>query len=620
VHIIGTAGHVDHGKSALIAALTGTNPDRLIEEQVRGMTLDLGFAHLVFDDGLEGGIVDVPGHERFLHNMLAGAAGMEVLLLVVDANEGVMPQTLEHLQILQLLNVRRVLVVATKIDLIEPPEREPAYERIRRELQGTIAEDAPLFAVSSVTGENLDALKRVLHDELATLPPPPLDAPAYLPIDRAFPLPGLGTIVTGTLMQGSITAGETLAIEPGGRAAHVRSIGVFDSTRKHVEAGSRVALNLPGVDRTELARGHAIVGPELRAMQNFGVRFLPLPSALAFLRRRTPVRAYIGSAEILGTLVLRETLADAREIRAELRLREPVVTFPMLRFVVRRPSPMTLLGGGYVEGVELAAPAGGSHTADEEAVLAVLRERALQAIELSAIAFAANLREQAAGKAADQLVEQGEVIRVMRPPAYVDAAASDALFARMREALEEAERNEPWAMGMTSISLARALAVSETTLVRVAEHFVENGRIANRGGYYATLEHQPSFTPEQGVFFEYLVPIDETRPFLPIPFAGVASAVKLSHVTGLPKAFDTMLARGAFVKIGEDLYRGTQIAQIRARVETHFREHERMMASEFRDMLGTSRKYAVPLLEWLDTHGVTIRNGDYRTPRKKEAK
>lgn len=618
MHIVGTAGHVDHGKSALIAALTGTNPDRWIEEELRGMTLDLGFAHLRFGDGLEAGIVDVPGHERFLHNMLAGAAGMELLLLVVDANEGVMPQTLEHLEILRFLNVRRVLVVATKIDLLGENERDDACARILERLAGTIAAEAPLLAVSAVTGENLDQLKAALHDELAALPPRSIDAPAYLPIDRVFPLPGLGTVVTGTLMQGSVSAGETLVVEPGGAPAYVRSIGVFESTRKRVEAGARVALNLPGVDRAQLVRGRAIVGRELNAMQHFGVRFTPLESAVSLLRRRTPVRAYIGSAEILGTLVLREPLAGASEVRAELALREPVVAFPSLRFVLRRPSPMTLLGGGYVEGIELAAPEAGRNV-DEEAVLAVLRERGLEAIELNAIAFAANLREQSAREAAERLVEQGEVIRVIRPPAYVDAAAGEAMFSRVLAQLEQSHRSEPWSMGMTSVALARALGVAEPTLVRVAEHFVESGKLVNRGGYYATLGHQPSFTPEQGVFFEYLVPVDETRPFLPIPFAGAASAVKLSHITGLAKAFDTMLAHGAFVKVGDDLYRGTQIAQIQTRVEGHFRQHDRMTASEFRDMLKTSRKYAVPLLEWLDTHGITIRDGDYRTLRRRES-
>jgi selenocysteine-specific elongation factor len=614
VHIIGTAGHVDHGKSALIEALSGTHPDRWAEERARGMTLDLGFAHLRFDDGVEGGIVDVPGHEKFLHNMLAGAAGMELLLLVVDAHEGVMPQTLEHLAILQFLNVRRVLVVASKIDLLDWPEAANACREIGETLRGTIAEDAPIFPVSVVTRLNLEALKVALHDELAAIPARNPNAPVYLPIDRVFALPGLGTVVTGTLMQGRIAAGETLVLEPGGRPAHVRSVGVFGATRARVDAGARVALNVPGIDRREVARGHAIVGRELSARRKLTVHFVPLPEAAPVLRRRTPVRAYFGSAEVLGTLVSDGAAGDS-ELRAELVLREPVVAFPGLRFVVRRPSPMTLLGGGYVE-IAHAGELAASGDPDEEAILAILHDRGIDAMQPAEVAFAANLREDAAAAAAQRLVERGEVITVARPIGYVEASAARGAFERALERIEAAHRDEPWTMGLTSIALARELGVAEPQLVRVLERYVGEGRLCNRGGYYAALDHQPSFTPEQRAFFDHLVPVDERLPFLPIPFATAAAAVKLSQLFGVPKAFDTKLARGSLVKVGPDLYRETQIAEIRSRVEEHLRARRRMTAAEFRDILGTSRKYAVPLLEWLDSHAVTVRNGDYRTLRK----
>ncbi|MBV8197812.1 MAG: selenocysteine-specific translation elongation factor, partial [Candidatus Eremiobacteraeota bacterium] len=341
MHIVGTAGHVDHGKTALIAALTGTDPDRLPEERSRGMTLDLGFAHLHFDDGIDAGIVDVPGHERFLHNMLAGAAGMELLLLVVDSTEGVRAQTLEHLAILQFLNVRAVVVAASKIDLLAPVHRDDAYARIAKQLRGTIAEDAAPIGASTVTGEGLEMVRERLHRELAALPPPNTQAPVYLPIDRVFALPGHGTIVTGTLMQGAIDSGDGLKIEPGATAAHVRSIEVFGSRRERVEAGTRVALSLPGVDRRGLARGHAVVGRELAAQTRLVVHFVPLAGAAPLLRRKTAVRAYIGSAEILGVLAFEQAPAGELQMRAQLHLREPVVAFPGLRFVLRRPSPMT---------------------------------------------------------------------------------------------------------------------------------------------------------------------------------------------------------------------------------------------------------------------------------------
>ena len=281
-------------------------------------------------------------------------------------------------------------------------------------------------------------------------------------------------------------------------------------------------------------------------------------------------------------------------------------------------SPMTLLGGGFVEVAGAGASTDGA-APEEQSVLALLRESGLEPLELHAIAFAANLREDVAADALARLVERGDAIALARPPAYVDTAAANALLARALEQLDVAHRDESWAMGLTSIALARALGVPEALLVRVLEHYAAEGRVMNRNGYYASVAHEPSFTPEQRAFFDHLVPVDESRPFAPIPFAGAAAAIKLSRLPGGSKAFDTMLARGALVKIGDDLYRGTQVAQIRTRVEAFLREHGRMTAAEFRDLLATTRKYAVPLLEWLDARGTTIRNGDYRTLRKKSS-
>lgn len=614
MHVIGTAGHVDHGKSALVAALTGTNPDRWAQERERGMTLDLGFAHLRFNDGTEGGIVDVPGHERFLHNMLAGAAGMELLLLVVDAVEGVMPQTREHLAILRFLNVRRIFVVVSKIDLIDTTGREAAMARIEAQLRGSIAADARCFAVSAVSGEGLAELTEALHRALSEMPPRNAGAPVYLPIDRAFTLPGLGTVVTGTLMQGSLETGESLRIEPGGSAVHVRSIGIFGSLRKHAGAGSRVALNIPGIDRKAVARGQAIVGPEFRAAASFAVRFTPLAEAGSLFRRRTPVRAYIGSAEVLGTLVALEPLEAEHETRAQLHLREPVVAFAGVRFVLRRVSPMTVLGGGYVEGEELMV-SGDDESGSESALRNALAKRALEPASSEELSVAVNLREPDALAVLDRLVERGDAVRIARPRAYLDAGTASDLLARVLAALDDAHQAEPWAMGVTSLALARVLGVSENVLVRVLEHFAGEGRLVNRDGYYASTAHQPSLTREQRAFFDEHLPEDEGQSLLPAPFAALAMEVKRSRITGIAKAFETMLTSGTLVKVGDDLYRGSQVARIRTLVEQYLRANERMTAAQFRDLIGTSRKYAVPLLEWLDAHGVTIRAGDYRTLR-----
>lgn len=618
MHIIGTAGHVDHGKSSLVTALTGTNPDRWIEEQVRGMTLDLGFARLPFDDGSEAGIVDVPGHARFLHNMLAGAAGMELLLLVIAANEGIMPQTVEHLQILRYLNVQRVVVALTKMDLIAPERKGESCRLMHAALQGTIAANAPIFAVSTVTGENLDVLKLGLQFELASLPPRDADAPVYMPVDRVFSLSGRGTIVTGTLMQGRIKTGDSLALEPRGVPVRVRSIHVFGHARDEVFGGTRVAINVPGIETREIARGEVVADSQFQSRTTFNVSFTPLDEAVGTMKRRTPVRAHIGSAEVLGTLVLPLAPERGETVRGELFLKAPVLAFPGVRFVLRRVSPKTLLGGGEIIGLESAAPLADVRDPSLGAVLEALRERGNDPAEVREIAFATNLREDAVHRALAALLESGEAIKVLRPDAYLAATAAQEQLDAVLTVLTSSHEREPWSMGMTSVALSRALQRDEKTLVRLLAAFAEEGRLSHRSGYYAATEHVPKLSNEQRTFFDLAVPIDPAAPFVPVDFENVASAAKSGASTGLPKAFEMLLVRGVLIRVGEALYRGSQIEQIHRDMESFIDRNGRMTMAEFRDLLGTSRKYAVPLLEWFDGRGITVRSGDYRMLRTRK--
>ena len=490
MHIVGTAGHVDHGKSSLVNALTGTNPDRWLEEQLRGMTLDLGFAHLRLGDGVEAGIVDVPGHERFLHNMLAGAAGMELLLLVVAADEGVRPQTVEHLQILRYLNVRDTIVVVTKSDLISPEELAQSCENIRAALQATIARDAPLVPVSSTTGAGLDDLRARMQSVLATFPPRSPEAPAYLPVDRVFMLPGHGTIVTGTLMQGTLHTGDRVKLEPSGKTVRIRSLQSFGKAEQSVAGGARVAANLPGVEVSEIARGEMLVAPELAAAQTFAVHFEALPEAVPLLRRRNAVRAYIGSAEILGTLVLDEEPLAGTAIRGTLFLRRATVAYPGAAYVVRRLSPKNLLGGGRIErDAAVAPPPKTARPHDEDTVLGVL-QRGLAALTATEISREANLREARIEALLKKLENGGDVLRVARPLAYVDAALAGALLEAVLRYLEEAQTREPWVMGATSLVLARALDLPEALLVRVLNALADEGRLARR----AAILRRPDIT------------------------------------------------------------------------------------------------------------------------------
>ncbi len=621
MHILGTAGHVDHGKSALVRALTGTDPDRWREEQLRGMTLDLGFAHLRFDDGVEAGIVDVPGHERFLHNMLAGAAGMEILLLVVAANEGPRPQTHEHLAILSYLNVRRTILVLTKRDLTDADELAFAEELTREALRGSLAGDAPAYAVSTITGEGIGELRAAIHDALASLPARKPDAPAFLPIDRVFALSGHGTIVTGTLMQGTLAVGQTLRLQPSGRDVRIRSLHVFGEKKQQVGGGSRVAANLPQVDVSEIARGEVLASPEFLARRQYEVTFAPLPSALPILRRRNAVRAYLGSAEILGTLTFEEAPVETAAVRGVLTLRRAAVSYPGEAFVVRRLSPKDLLGGGTIASGAPEEPqtAGDDLSPEETAILTVLRALGAASGIATTIAARANVREERTIATLESLVERGIARKLAKPVSYVDGAIADELFSRASAAIAAAHQAAPWRMGLTSVALAKTLQLQENALVRILATYVEEGRLDYRHGYYAAPGFVPELTAEQRAFFDAAVRIDPANPLVPVPYDDLSAALRATKVRGAQEAYETLLATSALVKVHDAVYRGTQISEVRARVEAVLRKEGTMTMARFRDLIGTSRKYAVPLLEWFDAAGITIRTGDVRALRGEPA-
>ncbi|MGD1068471.1 MAG: selenocysteine-specific translation elongation factor, partial [Vulcanimicrobiaceae bacterium] len=524
MHVVGTAGHVDHGKSALVRALTGTEPDRWLAERLRGMTLDLGFALLDLGDGVTAGIVDVPGHERFVHTMLAGAGGMELVLLVVAANEGVRPQTLEHLAILDLLGAPRALLVLTKSDLVDAPALTAVEADVRAAVRGTFAEGAPAYAVSTVTGAGMDALRAGLREALVALSPRPADAPAFLPVDRVFALPGHGTIVTGTLTQGTLHVGDALALDPPGRTVRIRSLQVFGASQTAVAAGTRVAVNVPGVEVGELHRGAVLADAGLTPQQAVTVRFRPLPEALTLLRRRTPVRVHLGAAEILGTLVFAAAPVSSATLEATLHLRRPALVHPGEPFAVRALSPKRLLGGGIVAGAAHADE--GSLAPDVAAVLAALVAAGLSPRSAAELGARANVREERAAEILAEAAVHGAARRLGRPLAYVDGAEADALSARVLASLARREADAPWILGTTSLALARELVVDEPLLVRVLAADADDGRIAARAGYYFTPGHAPRLSADQRAFFDRVVAADPDQPLVPVSLERVVAQVR----------------------------------------------------------------------------------------------
>ncbi|MFN4180373.1 MAG: selenocysteine-specific translation elongation factor, partial [Armatimonadota bacterium] len=356
--IVGTAGHVDHGKTALIRALTGIETDRHPEERERGMSIDLGFAHLTLPSGVVAGIVDVPGHERFVHNMLAGASEVDMVLFVVAADEGVMPQTVEHLQILQLLNAKRGIIVITKRDLVDDDWLALVREDIAEKVKGTFLEGAPMVAVSSVTGEGLDELLQIMDSVAQEVPSKDTARPLRLPIDDIFVKAGFGTIVRGAIFSGSVHVGDEVEVVPKGIVTRVRSLHTYGKSVEVAVAGQRAAMNLGGVEREAIERGDVVAQPAtMLSSQRIDVRLKLLPpSALHHsvsvpsLRHGSPIRFHLGTAEKIGRVFFfdRDEMELGEETFAEVRLEEPIACAWGDLFVIRTYSPMVTIGGGQV--------------------------------------------------------------------------------------------------------------------------------------------------------------------------------------------------------------------------------------------------------------------------------
>jgi len=631
VHIIGTAGHVDHGKSALVIALTGHNPDRWIEERERGMTLDLGFAPLRFDGRIEAGIIDVPGHERFLHNMLAGAAGMELLLLVIAATEGPKPQTFEHLRILDFLNVRRALIVLTKLDLVDPDGLRLAAEYAREACAQTVAADAPVHAVSSTTGEGIPELKAAIRSALAALPPRSPDAPAFLPIDRVFALPGHGTIVTGTLMQGTLNGGDALTLRPSGIAARARSLQVFGQKVSAAMGGSRVAINLPGVDVKSIARGETLVaGREFAPAPDLIVDFVPTAAALGSLRRRTHVRAYVGSAEIAGLLIFEHAPRQAVKTHARLALSRPVVFYPGSRFVVLGMSPKALLGGGVIlspiSGLERGStadlPRSSSDGRQETSAAAMLRALDAPGIypkDAPTLAAALNVTIAVARRDLSELLESGEAVALSKPTEYIARRRFDEAYETVRETLRATHGSRAWRAGCAVDEIAAALRADERLAGRLLDAWHDDGRVARLGRYWRLPDFKPALTAPQRAFLTKLLLVEAQRPLIPRPFGASAQTVAASEIDAVGEAFETLQLTGAIVRIGDDLYLRSQIDQAKMTLTALLSRTGAASMAEVRDALGTSRKYALPLMEYFDGIGFTIRDGDVRRLRRPRA-
>jgi selenocysteine-specific elongation factor len=621
--VVGTAGHIDHGKTALVRRLTGVDTDRLPEEKKRGISIDLGFAPLTTPAGVRVGIVDVPGHERFVKNMLAGVGGIDLVLLVIAADEGVMPQTREHLAIVRLLGVRRGIVVLTKRDLVDADWVALVRKEVARLLEGTALAGAPIVEFSAVTGAGAPELLAAIDGALADLANRPVDEPARLPVDRVFTVEGFGTVVTGTLWRGRIATGDTLALLPLGRSVRARRVQVHGETVEAAHAGQRTAVALHGVERDEVGRGTWLVAPEsLKPSTTLDVRFELLPDVPREWPANTRVRFHLGASEIIGRLVLLEgeSVRPGGSALAQLRLEQPAVPARGDRFVVRQYSPSRTIGGGSV--IEPLASKRRRHHAESLESLAVheggsLEARVLQRLEgeprpVPTQALAQALAEPAADleRALTALAAGAEVAQPA-PGRWLAAARwSGARGAIEREVSAFCERF-PARYGIGKGELKSGLKGSmETALFDAAfDALVSEGLLEQKGERVRPAD-RPWEPPAAMVeALEKLEAEIEAEGFL-VP-ENAQWQTKLGAGAQEVAALGFFLGR--LVRVNAELtYTAKQMEELRRRLATWFAKSETLTVADLRGFTGASRKYAVPLLEHCDRVGWTVRVGDER--------
>lgn len=629
--IIGTAGHVDHGKTCLIRALTGIDTDRLAEEKKRGITIELGFASLELPDGGRAGIIDVPGHERFIRNMLAGAGGIDLAMLIVAADESVMPQTAEHLDILTLLNIRRGLVVITKADLADPDWMELVKSDISALVKGSFLEGAPVLTVSAHTGQGIGELREALFALLEQTPDGVAAGKApRLPVDRVFTMEGFGTVVTGTLIEGDICVKQELMLYPSRRLVRVRSLQVHSASVERAFSGQRVAVNLQGLKKNEVARGDTLATPDSMPLTSMAdVRLDLLKNTSRRLLSNNRLHFYHGSRETMCRIILMDAkeLSKGQSGYARLCFEEEIALCPGDRFVVRFYSPMETVGGGEI----LDACPIRQKPFDEKAlrsfqkkesgtpvekVEALLRERSRQFYPLSRIPMHVTVTAAEVAKAAETLIAKGKAVSVT-PDIAVHREYADQLLEKLEFLLAAFHRDNPLKSGMKREDIpARLLTQNYASYAGpLLDDFVARGRLKEVDGTLALAEFSVKTDSELEQLFREMENAYRQGGFSPPATDELLGRFSKNRKAG--QAFSALLDKGILVRLEPQICMHHQfVEQAWEIVRQIFAEEKGVVLGPFRDRLGTSRKFAVAILEYFDRQKRTRKTGDIRIIEK----
>jgi selenocysteine-specific elongation factor len=630
--IVGTAGHIDHGKSALVRALTGTVPDRLPEEKRRGITIDLGFADLELDD-LRLGFVDVPGHERFVKNMLAGAHGIDLLALVIAADEGVMPQTREHFDICRLLGVHNGLVVITKKDLVEDEMLALVEDEARQLVAESFLEHAPVIAVSARTGAGLDKLKSHFVEMGRRVPPRSFDFITRLPVDRAFSMKGFGAVVTGTLISGKIKEGDELELLPAQVNVRVRGLQVHNKTVREAQAGQRTAVNLAGIDTSEIERGMVLASPgRLRPTQVVDVKVDVLPGASRALRSRSRVRFHIGAAEVLGRVrVLGQSEIESGESGlAQLRLEAPVVAVHGDRFILRSYSPAETIAGGVIIDPFAVKHRGREIGTTLDLLQLLMREDRVskfagfvrasgeRGVRLADLAAATGWTDEVLAIVGSEVQREGLVIEA--GGVYLARESFENLSRAVVSELDRYHKREPLARGMLRETLREKVFAHSLPEVfaGVVARLEATGEIVSEKDIVRSSKHSVGLSEQDAELSQrmeeiYLAAGAEAPS---VDEAMTKAGVVASQRARARKLLQILIDARKLVRIhGETFMHARALEDLKAKLRNYASAHEpeRLIdVAAFKDLAGVSRKYAIPLLEYFDREQLTRRAGDKR--------
>ena len=630
MRVIGTAGHVDHGKSTLIAALTGTHPDRLKEEQAREMTIELGFGWLTLPNGEEVGIVDVPGHRDFIENMLSGIGSIDAALLVIAADEGVMPQTTEHLAILDLLQIRTGLIVLTKTDLVSDSGWLDLVEiDIRAAVTGTVLSDAPIVRVSAKTRSNLSSLLSNLESILKEKPArADLNRPR-LPIDRVFSMSGFGTVVTGTLLDGQFSVGDEIDILPRGLKGRIRGLQTHRKKEERAMPGSRTAVNISGVETNELQRGDILTHPnQYLSTRRIDAHLHMLQQVSSPLKHNDSVKFFTGASETMATVRLLgvEELNTGADGWIQLELRNPVVVVRGDRYILRRPSPGETLGGGMVVDPQ---PKDRHKRFDEEPIRAlesllqgspadVLYEAAmsLNIAPFKEMVSHSRLEADVATEALNELVTTGRLILLedgaVVPHEKLALALPhwQMLYERTMQYIDSYHREFPLRRGMPREELKSKLKIAPRAFNALLSTLITADTIADHAAHIERVGHEIKFTEQEQAKIRTLLRRFEANPF-------ITPSVKDCQVEVGEELLDALIESGELISVSADvIFRKQDYEALTVRIKEMLSQAGKISLAEVRDLFHTSRKYAQAMLEHLDALGVTVRDGDFRRFRK----